>query len=145
MMGDNLDTRRAIAIHEAGHAIAHLHYRDRVRSLSIGMDGGGRTRAASRADRPPVQAAICCLAGAAAEAKLIGRGYAAACTVDIEHAKRHLAGTGLAVSDVWPEALRLINRYRAPIELVARALLRSGSLDADQFIRLVHPKLERLA
>jgi hypothetical protein len=87
--------------------------------------------------RSPLASAICCLAGAAAEARLVGTGYASACKVDVEDAKAYLTAINLSVSDVWPEALKLIDRYRELIELVADALIRSGELDGAQFHKLV--------
>jgi hypothetical protein len=97
----------------------------------------GLTRVLSPGGRSPLASAICCLAGAAAEARLVGTGYASACKVDVEDANAYLTATTLSVSDVWPDALKLIDGYRDLIELVADALIRSGELDAAQFHELV--------
>jgi hypothetical protein len=45
----------------------------------------------------------------------------------------YLTAINLSASDVWPETLKLIDRYRELIELVADALIRSGELDGAQF------------
>lgn len=97
------------------------------------------TRVLPAGGRSPIASAICCLAGAAAEARLVGIGYASACKVDVEDAKAYLIAANLSVSDIWPEALKLIDHYRELIELVAHTLIRSGELDGAQFQALVDP------
>ena len=71
---------------------------------------------------------------------MLKSGYAAYCTKDLEDARRHLQGTGLSVSQVWPSALKLVDRYRGTIIAVARQLLRNGTLDSDMFLEVVHPR-----
>ena len=136
--------RYATAVHEAGHGVAHHHYGDRIRSLAVfdvAVDGmTGLTRVLPAGGRSPIASAICCLAGAAAEARLVGTGYASACKIDVKDAKAYLITTSLSVSDVWPETLKLIDHYRELIELVADTLIRSGELDGAQFHELVHPR-----
>lgn len=101
------------AIHEAGHAVAHHVHKDVIRRIQIAEDGTGSTKARYRAPgRPSVTSALTCLAGAAAESRLLGGGYAASCKQDIEAARRHLKGTGVRVEDVWPQALQLVDAHR---------------------------------
>lgn len=127
------------AIHEAGHAISHYVLGDQIRQVQIAQDGRGRTRARPRTnDRSPVTSALTCLAGAAAEARLLGGGYAADCKIDIADARRHLKGTGLTVEQVWKNvALPFADQNRDNIIAVANGLLSQGGLDGDELVTLL--------
>jgi hypothetical protein len=126
--------------HEASHACIHvLHYKDQVHSLALDAGGyAGVTKAfIRRSTSNPVKAAICCLAGPAAEFLITGKLSRDNVGIDLDHAKSHLRGTGLCLDDVWPKTLSLVRHYEPEIGIIADELLRRGRLSGLDIDRLV--------
>jgi hypothetical protein len=132
--------RIACAYHEASHTVLHaVHYQDQIRSVWLAADGvRGLTKASTRRSNcHPVKAAICCLAGPAAEFLITGQLSRANVGIDLDHAKGHLRGTGLCLDHVWPKTLSLVRHYEPEIEIVADALFWRGRLSGLDIDRLV--------
>jgi hypothetical protein len=132
------------AIHEAGHAVSHWVYRHQIVAVAVFAEPTGeilgRCCAQAPSGYPPMQQAVCCLAGLAAESRVsnvpIHELGATTSMADVTEALNAMAKTGKDCVHLegeyrgWPDLSKplklaqwIVAKHWRDIELVAWGLL----------------------
>jgi hypothetical protein len=127
----------ATAYHESGHAIAHIHFGCRIKSIEIGDNGAGLTRILEPLSRPlsSLQTAICCCAGPASELRFTGSINYHNQETDLRQARALVGEAGLARA--LQQAGLLVLQYEGMIATITWALIVHGRLTEDQLMAIL--------
>jgi hypothetical protein len=122
-----VDTRRNVAVHEAGHVVAARTYRARGVTATLRTDARGRSRGLTKLRSwrgSDLEFVVYTLAGAAA-GRLITGAEALCDSDDLSVARHVLAQIGGTYRDADRRAMALVRRHHPAIEQVAERAVRA--------------------